>query len=49
MEAIRALLSGQPVGHDIWVALARCVGIMLAAYFFAMRVYNKKLDLNRSI
>jgi ABC-2 type transport system permease protein len=42
VEAIRALLSGQPVGNDIWVALAWCVGIMVVAYFFAMRVYNKR-------
>ena len=43
VDAIRALLSGQPVGNDIWVALAWCVGIMLVAYFFAMRVYKKRV------
>ena len=43
VEAIRALLSGQPVGNDIWIALAWCVGIMLVAYFFAMRVYKKRV------
>lgn len=43
VEAIRALLSGQPVGNDIWVALAWCIGIMLVAYFFAMRVYKKRV------
>ncbi|MBO7744331.1 ABC transporter permease [Paenibacillus sp. MWE-103] len=42
VEAIRALLSGQPAGNEIWIALAWCVGIMLAAYLFAMRVYNRK-------
>ena len=42
VEAIRALLSDQPVGNDIWVALAWCVGIMLVAYVFAMRVYKKR-------
>ena len=42
VEAIRALLSNQPVGNDIWVALAWCVGILLVAYFFAMRVYKKR-------
>jgi len=42
VEAIRALLSGHPVGNDIWVALAWCVGIMLVAYIFAMRVYKKR-------
>jgi len=43
VEAIRALLSGQPVGNDIWVALAWCVGIMLVAYIFAMRAYKKRV------
>src|SRR6186997_3518731 len=43
VEAIRALLSEQPVGNDIWVALAWCVGIMLVAYIFAMRVYKKRV------
>jgi ABC-2 type transport system permease protein len=43
VESIRALLSGQPVGNDIWVALAWCVGIMLVAYIFAMRVYKKRV------
>ncbi|HZW03964.1 MAG TPA: ABC transporter permease [Anaerolineaceae bacterium] len=42
VEAIRALLSGQPVGHDLWIALAWCAGIALVAYFFAMRVYTKR-------
>jgi len=42
VEAIRALLSGVPVGNDIWIALAWCVGIMLAAYMFAMRAYRKR-------
>src|SRR5215211_4517080 len=43
IEAIRALLSDQPVGNDILVALAWCVGIMLVAYIFAMRVYKKRM------
>jgi ABC-2 type transport system permease protein len=43
VEAIRALLSGQPVGNHIWVALAWCVGIMLVAYIFAMRAYKKRV------
>lgn len=43
VEAIRSLLSGQPVGNDIWVALAWCVGIMLVAYVFAMRAYKKRV------
>jgi ABC-2 type transport system permease protein len=43
VEAIRALLAVQPVGNDIWIALAWCVGIMILAYIFAMRVYKKRV------
>jgi len=43
VEAIRALLSGKPVGNDIWVALAWCVGIILMAYVFAMRAYKRRV------
>jgi ABC-2 type transport system permease protein len=42
VEAIRSLLGGQPVGNDIWVALAWCSGILIVAYLFAMRAYNRK-------
>ncbi|MED5019581.1 ABC transporter permease [Paenibacillus chibensis] len=42
VETIRALLSSQPVGNDIWIALAWCVGMMLVAYMFAMRAYKRK-------
>ena len=43
VDAIRALLSSQPVGNDIWIALAWCVGIMAVAYVFAMRAYQKQV------
>jgi ABC-2 type transport system permease protein len=43
VNAIRGLLSTQPVGNDIWVALAWCVGIMLVAYIFAMRAYKMRV------
>lgn len=42
VESIRALLSGQPVGNDIWVALAWCLGILIIAYLLAMRAYKRK-------
>jgi ABC-2 type transport system permease protein len=42
VEAIRALLSDQPVGNNIWVALAWCLGILVVAYVFAMLVYKNK-------
>lgn len=40
VDAIRSLLTSQPVGTDIWVALAWCAGITVVAYFFAMRIYK---------
>ncbi len=43
VESIRALLSNQPVGNDLWAALAWCFGIMLVAYVFAMRAYKKRV------
>jgi ABC-2 type transport system permease protein len=43
VETIRELLSGRPVSHEIWVALAWCVGILLVAYIFAMRAYKKRV------
>ena len=42
VNAIRALLNREPVGNDIWVALAWMVGIMVVAYIFAMRAYKRK-------
>jgi ABC-2 type transport system permease protein len=44
VNTIRALLSGQPVSQEIWVALAWCVGILLVAYIFAMRAYTKRVS-----
>jgi ABC-2 type transport system permease protein len=42
VNAIRSLLAGQPVGNDIWSALAWCLGILVVAYLFAMLVYKRK-------
>jgi ABC-2 type transport system permease protein len=42
VNAIRALLAGQPVGNDIWTALTWCLGILVVAYLFAMRAYRRK-------
>jgi len=43
VDAIRALLSNQPVGNDIWIAIAWCVGIIVVAYVFAMRAYRRRV------
>lgn len=42
VDAIRSLLAQQPVGNDIWIALAWCLGILLIAYILAMRAYKRK-------
>jgi len=43
VNAIRDLFAGQPVGTDLWIALAWCVGILVVAYLFAMATYRRKL------
>jgi ABC-2 type transport system permease protein len=43
VNAIRDLFAAQPVGADLWVALAWCVGILVVAYLFAMATYRRKL------
>lgn len=41
VNTIRSLLNAQPVESDIWIALAWCVGILIVAYIFAIRMYKK--------
>jgi len=41
VDSIRSLLNSQPVGSDLWVALAWCVGLTIVAYFFAVRIYRR--------
>lgn len=43
VDTIRALLARQPVGADIWVALAWCLGGLVVAYSIAMAVYRRKI------
>lgn len=44
VESIRSLLNSESAGNDIWVALAWCVGIIVVAYIFAMKVYRRKYE-----
>jgi ABC-2 type transport system permease protein len=44
VNTIRNLFTSQPVGSDIWVALAWCVGILVIAYVFAMITYRRKIS-----
>ncbi|MFI6603284.1 ABC transporter permease [Nonomuraea sp. NPDC050536] len=43
VNAIRDLFTQQPVGTDIWIALAWCAGILVLAYAFAMNTYRRKI------
>jgi ABC-2 type transport system permease protein len=44
VNAIRDLFTSQPVGADIWIALAWCVGILIVAYVFAMVAYRRRIS-----
>jgi ABC-2 type transport system permease protein len=43
VNTIRALFAERPVGHDIWVAIAWCVGVLVVAYAFAIMAYRRKI------
>jgi len=43
VNTIRALYEQKPVGSEIWIALAWCVGILVVAYAFAMLAYRRKI------
>lgn len=43
VDAIRALLSQQAVGAELWVALAWCVGMLLVAAGIAAALYRRKV------
>ncbi len=42
VEVIRSLLIGAPVGNEVWVAIAWCIGLTVVSYAIAMIVYRKK-------
>lgn len=43
VESIRAIFAQQPVGIDLVIALAWCMGVLLAAFGGAMVVYRRRL------
>lgn len=43
VDTIRALLAGQPVGTDIWIALAWMLGILVVGYILAMLRYRRRI------
>ncbi len=44
VNAIRDLLTAQPVSSDIWIALAWCVGLLVVAYVVAMVIYRRRIS-----
>ena len=44
VNAIRELFTQQPVGSDIWTALAWCLGILIAAYTLATVTYRRRIS-----
>jgi ABC-2 type transport system permease protein len=44
VNTIRNLFVQQPVGTDIWTALAWCVGILIVAYIFATISYRRRIS-----
>ena len=43
VDSIRAILAGTPVGTDLWVALAWCLGILVVAVVAAGLVYRRRM------
>jgi ABC-2 type transport system permease protein len=44
VDSMRALFDGDPVGTDIWVAMAWLVGILVVAYIASMAIYRRKIS-----
>ncbi len=41
IETVRGLLLGTPIGSSGIIAVAWCVGIGIASYVWALRLYNR--------
>lgn len=44
VDTIRALLAQQPVGNDIWVALAWCLAVLVGAAAVATALYRRRVS-----
>ncbi|MBN9194200.1 ABC transporter permease [Microbacterium sp.] len=44
VDSIRAIFAGQPVGADLWIALAWMLGILVVAYVASMLIYRRKIS-----
>ena len=43
VNTLRNLYAEKPLGDDLWIALAWCVGILVVAWALAARTYHRKL------
>ncbi|MDN5860629.1 MAG: ABC transporter permease [Pseudonocardia sp.] len=43
VNAIRSLFTDQPLGNDLWIAMAWCLGLLVLAYGFATAIYRRKI------
>jgi ABC-2 type transport system permease protein len=43
VNTIRNLYADRPLGNDLWIALAWCVGLLVVAYVLGVRTYRRKL------
>lgn len=43
VDTIRALFAGTPVGGEIWIALAWCVGLLAVAVTVAVLLYRRRI------
>lgn len=43
VDTLRNLYAEQPVGNDLWIALAWCIGLLAVAWALAVRTYRRKL------
>jgi ABC-2 type transport system permease protein len=44
IDSIRALMLDMPAGNSLWIALAWCAGIIIAAFITAAQVYKRRLS-----
>ncbi len=44
VDTLRKLYAEQPLGHDIWIALGWCAGLLVLAYALAMRTYHRRMS-----
>ena len=43
VDTLRNLYAEKPLGDDLWIALAWCVGILVVAWVLAVRTYHRRL------